>query len=368
MNSENNTTQEAARTVRVPQRVPGFVPMKFAREVVNKAGEKVLTLDLKHKKAWFRLACPNGGVVLNPLRVTDQMAIFEARLFADTDDRNPLASFTATRSAEKTTGKQYVIAAQDAALNEALDNAGFCLPVIPMPDVGKQEAAAPATQTEAVPKAADSGRPTKAPPVAAPQQAAKPAMKAEKNVQAAQPAPKAAPPAPKFKPVTETAPRPAPVGPPPHGPGVLASSTGGAQTRGDAGSKPAGAPVVDISTAKSAEKAQPAAQQEQAGAAVQTAAESATAQDTSAPVNEGIAPVTYTADMTVEEIRQHMTLEQAKAIKVEGGTCKGWTLEQVAADRPSSLKWLRYTAPFADNVLKAAADILLNDLELKKAG
>lgn len=124
MNSENNTTQEAARTVRVPQRVPGFDPMKFAREVVNKAGEKVLTLDLKHKKAWFRLACPNGGVVLNPLRVTDQMAIFEARLFADTDDRNPLASFTATRSAEKTTGKQYVIAAQDAALNEAWTTPG----------------------------------------------------------------------------------------------------------------------------------------------------------------------------------------------------------------------------------------------------
>ena len=57
-----------------------------------------------------------------------------------------------------------------------------------------------------------------------------------------------------------------------------------------------------------------------------------------------------------------------KAVKVPGGTCKGWTLEQVARDRPPSLKWLRYTAPFADNVLKAAADIVLNDLELKMAG
>lgn len=342
MNNENNRTQEAARTVRVPQRVPGFDPMKFAREVENKAGEKVLALDLKHKKAWFRLACPNGGVVLNPLRVTDQMAIFEARLFADTDDRNPLASFTATRSAEKTTGKQYVTAAQDAALSEALDNAGFCLPVISMPDTGKQETAAPAAQTEAAPKAAESG-----------QSAETPAAKPFKQVVPLAQPPKA-----------DTAPRPAPVGPPPHAPGVLTSSAGGTQAHSVAGSKPAGAPVVDISTAKPAEKAQ----QEQTGTAVQTAGESVSAQNDPAPANEEIAPVTYTPDMTVEEIRKRMTLEQAKAIKVEGGTCKGWTLGQVAADRPPSLKWLRYTAPFADNVLKAAADILLNDLEQKKAG
>lgn len=364
MNNENNTTQETARTVRVPQRVPGFDPMKFAQEVVNKAGEKVLALDLKHKKAWFRMACPNGGVVLNPLRVTDQMAIFEARLFADTDDRNPLASFTATRSAEKATGKQYVIAAQDAALNEALDNAGFCLPVIPMANVGKQEAAAPTAQTETAPKAADSGQSTKAPPVAAPQQATKPVVKAEKNVQAIQPTPKAAPPAPKFKTVTETAPHPAPVGPPPHAPGVLCSSAVNAQSGGDAGSTPAGAPVVDISAVKPVEKAQ----QKQTGTAAQTAAESAPVQDTPAPAGKESTPIAYTPDMTVEDISEVMTLEQAKAVVVQGGTCKGWTLEQVAADRPSSLKWLRYTAPFADNVLKAAADILLNSLELKKAG
>lgn len=111
MNDEKNTV--------------GFDPRKLTREVTDKAGETVLTLDLKHKKTWFRLACPNGGVVLNPLRVTDQMAIFEARLFADKDDRNPMASFTAIRAADKSVGRQYIQAAQDAALNEALNNAGF---------------------------------------------------------------------------------------------------------------------------------------------------------------------------------------------------------------------------------------------------
>ena len=80
------------------------------------------------------------------------------------------------------------------------------------------------------------------------------------------------------------------------------------------------------------------------------------------------APVTYTADMTVEEITARMTLEQAQSLVVKDGTCKGWTLAQVAKDRPTSLRWLQGVCPFADNELKAAATIVLNDLELKMAG
>ena len=126
--------------------------------------------------------------------------------------------------------------------------------------------------------------------------------------------------------------------------------------------------MVDIATAKPAgEVAQPTAQQAQTATAVQPVPGTAAERDTQPPAAED-APVTYTADMAVEEICRHMTLEQAKQIKVQDGTCKGWTLEQVARDRPPSLKWLKFTAPFADNVLKAAATIVLADLELKKAG
>ena len=216
--------------------------------------------------------------------------------------------------------------------------------------------------------AVNAGKPTTAPPeenktplVAVPQQADESVVKTAEKAQAVQTAPKAAPTAPQFKSVTDTAPRPAPVGPPPHAPGVLTASAGGAQIRSDTGSKPASASVVDISTAKPAEKVQPVGQQEQAGVAAQATAESASTQ-------EAPAPVTYTPDMTVEEICERMTLEQAKKLKVLEGTCKGWTLEQVAADRPPSLKWLRYTAPSADNVLKAGAAIMLKELELKQAG
>lgn len=358
MTNEKNMTQEAARTVRAPQRVSGFDPMKYARKATNKAGEKVLMLDLAYKKAWFRSACPNGGVVLNPLRVTDQIAIFEARLFADTGDSNPLASFTAIRTAEKATGRQYIRAAQEDALNEALENAGFGLPLIPMSNDGGQRPAAPAGQAEAGPKTVYGSQPAQTTPVAEPKQAAADAKAV----------PNEAPPVQQPKTENNAAPRPVPVSPPPRAAETPRPAPVGPQPRRDVGTVSGAPAVVDIATAKPAgEVAQPAVQQVQTATAAQPVSGSAAERDTPAPAVED-APVTYTADMTVDEIRKRMTLEQAKKIKVQDGTCKGWTLEQVARDRPPSLKWLKFTAPFADNVLKAAASIVLEDLELKKAG
>lgn len=80
------TTVPAARELR---KVPGFDPLKYLR-TVTRDGEKVLKLDLCYKKLWFRLACPNGRMYLNPLRITDQMAIFEARLYANREDNASL--------------------------------------------------------------------------------------------------------------------------------------------------------------------------------------------------------------------------------------------------------------------------------------
>lgn len=294
------------------------------------------------------------------------MAIFEARLFADTNDRNPLASFTATRSADKATGKQYIRAAQEDALNEALENAGFGLPLIPMAGIHRQEAA-PAVQTETVREAEGGDQVVKPPPVTELKQADEPVVKGAENIQVMQAAPKEALPVQQHESEDKAAPCPAPVAPPPHAAETPRPAPVGPQPR----TASAASTVVDIAAARPAGAAvqavQLAAKQEQTGTAPQLSADTPAGQDATSPVEED-APITYTADMTVEEIRRRMTLEQAKKIKVQDGTCKGWTLEQVATDRPPSLKWLKFTAPFADNVLKAAAGIVLDDLELKKAG
>ena len=65
-------------------RVPGFEPFKLLRRIVSpEEGKVALQLDLRFKKLWFRLAHPKGRIRLNPLRITEQMAIFEAQVYLD---------------------------------------------------------------------------------------------------------------------------------------------------------------------------------------------------------------------------------------------------------------------------------------------
>ena len=77
---------------------------------------------------------------------------------------------------------------------------------------------------------------------------------------------------------------------------------------------------------------------------------------------------TYTDDMSIEEITQRMSVDEARSIVVTFGTCKGWTLGEVMDRRASSLRFYLYSAKDAGNVLKAAASLLLDELAMKKAG
>lgn len=77
---------------------------------------------------------------------------------------------------------------------------------------------------------------------------------------------------------------------------------------------------------------------------------------------------TYTDDMPIEEITRRMTLDEARSILVTFGTCKGWTLGEVMERRASSLRFYLYSAKDAGNVLKAAASLLLEELAVQKAG
>ena len=124
MNEKKNSLISTVAAAKNLRKVPGFDPLKYLR-TISRDGEKILKLDLSYKKLWFRMACPQGRMLLNPLRITDQMAIFEARVYASKDDATPLASFTSTQKAHDIPGGLYIRAAQDEALNEALDNAGF---------------------------------------------------------------------------------------------------------------------------------------------------------------------------------------------------------------------------------------------------
>lgn len=314
MNKQNTPLIESVPSAKELRKVQGFDPLRFLRKTVSQTGETALKLDLPYKRLWFRLACPDGRMVLNHLRITDQMAIFEARLYAGRDDASLISSFTSTRMAKDAPGGQYIRAAQDEALNEALDNAGFGIQLCDVAQVSDgsglgsviplEQAQAEAPAEETAPAAQDEVK--EAPSAEPPKQEEAAAPPAQKS------APQAAP---KVIAMPAHEPSPAPAA--------------------------EAAPVTEAPAAQSV-SAPPA------------------------PEETAPAPPRYTANMTVDEIRALMTLDEAKQIEVPLGSCKGLTLGQVAEERKSSLKWYLYAN--TDNIVKAGAAMLLEHLGLKKAG
>lgn len=367
-----NTILKSVPAAGALRKVPGFDPLKHLRTTTShKTGEKVLKLDLPFKKLWFRLACPNGRMLLKPLRITDQMAIFEAKVFLSKDDPTPISNFTSTQMAKDVPGGLYIRAAQDEALNEALDNAGFGIQlcdVIQVSDGSQYGSEIPLAQVEAARKAPQQNQAAVVDATGAKtvevETPAQPAAANDAPVQTAVPVvsePAAVEPVVTEK-VTVIEPvaaesaepmaAPAPMEQEPVEAPVAVAETVGPEPAA------AGQPQAIIT-----ELPQPDTNEVPAAPAME--AETFEAAEV---VEDAAVPTTYTADMSVEEICERMTLDDARGVVVDIGTCKGWTLEQVAERRAPSLKFYVRGCSDANNVLKAAATLLLTDLEQKKAG
>ena len=148
MNAPESTLFNAVPVVSELNRVAGFDPLKFLKKTAH--GHE---LELRYKKLWFRLKYPAGRTRLTPLRITDQLAIIEAKVFFDKDDADPASSYIATMTQENAPAGLYIQAAEHDALDMALTNAGFGIQFAPMPkaDTPYAEPAAPAMQAEPAP-------------------------------------------------------------------------------------------------------------------------------------------------------------------------------------------------------------------------
>ena len=306
--------------------VPGFDPLKFLRRTTSrKTGEDVMRLDLRYKKLWFRLACPTGRLKLNALRITEKMAIFEAKVYRDREDAEPLSSYVANCTLDATPGGLYVEAAQEEALDTALSNAGFG---IQFADVGSESE----EYGSEVPVGAKAEI---AKPVQVKTVAAKPVQtKAEvtESVQK-QPEPVKATPQESVKADPLDA--------------IMADDM----------------PVPEQTTAEVVKK--PKTVVPESVQSAQTPPEP----PQNVIVLEQEPPATaYTQSSPVEEIRQQMTYEQAQNVIVDCGTCKGWTLAQVADRRAASLRWYVKGYQGENNILRAAAAIIWDSLQEKQAG
>ena len=303
--------------------VPGFDPLKFLRRTASrKTGEDVMRLDLRYKKLWFRLACPTGRLKLNALRITEKMAIFEAKVYRDREDAEPLSSYVANCTLDATPGGLYVEAAQEEALDTALSNAGFG---IQFADVGSESEEYGSEVPVGV-------KAEIAKPVQVKTEVAKSVQTKTEDAEPVKKQPEA---------VKATSQEADPLD------AIMADDM----------------PVPEQVTAEVVEKPKTVVLE-----SVQPA-QTPAAQPQNVIVLEQEPPAAaYTQSSPVEEIRRQMTYEQAQNVIVDCGTCKGWTLAQVADRRPASLRWYVRGYLGDNNILRAAAAIIWDSLQEKQAG
>ena len=310
-------------TVAALNHVPGFDPLKFLRRTISrKTGEGVMRLDLRYKKLWFRLACPTGRLKLNALRITEKMAIFEAKVYRDREDAEPLSSYVANCTLDATPGGLYVEAAQEEALDTALSNAGFG---IQFADVGSESEEYGSEVPVGV-------KAEIAKPVQVKTEVAKSVQTKTEDAEPVKKQPEA---------VKATSQEADPLD------AIMADDM----------------PIPEQVTAEVVEK--PKAVVLESVQPAQTPAE----QPQNVIVLEQEPPAAaYTQSSPVEEICRQMTYEQAQNVIVDCGTCKGWTLAQVADRRAASLRWYVKGYQGENNILRAAAAIIWDSLQEKQAG
>lgn len=313
-------------TVAALNHVPGFDPLKFLRRTISrKTGEDVMRLDLRYKKLWFRLACPTGRLKLNALRITEKMAIFEAKVYRDREDAEPLSSYVANCTLDTTPGGLYVEAAQEEALDTALSNAGFG---IQFADVGSESE----EYGSEVPVGAKAEI---AKPVQVKTVAAKPVQTKAEVTESVQKQPEA------VKATPQEAAKADPLD------AIMADDM----------------PIPEQTTAEVVEKPKTVVLE-----SVQPAQTQAEPPQNVIVLEQEPPAAAYTQSSPVEKIRRQMTYEQAQNVIVDCGTCKGWTLAQVADRRPASLRWYVKGYQGENNILRAAAAIIWDSLQEKQAG
>ena len=116
MSRERIMLTQAIPAVQQLRRVQGFDPLRFLKR--NASGG--IELEPRYQRLWFRLACPDGKMLLNRLRITDQIAVYEAQVFLSREDNQPIANFTAAVEKAQAPAGRYVQAAQDEALRSGI--------------------------------------------------------------------------------------------------------------------------------------------------------------------------------------------------------------------------------------------------------
>lgn len=138
-NYMKNLLYEQSKAVANMNRIEGFDPLSLARTISREGQEDQLYLDVKYRKLWFRLCNPNGKIVKKVLAMKENMAIVEARVYLERND--PEESYIASalsqkfRTEDPQFGDKFLETAETAATGRALSDAGYG---IQFADVGEE--------------------------------------------------------------------------------------------------------------------------------------------------------------------------------------------------------------------------------------
>lgn len=343
-------------------KVAGFDPLKLAKKIIR-GGAELLHLELRYKKLWFRMKYPQGRIKVSPLKITDQLAIMEAKVYFDKNDAEPVSSYISQRYA-KDLPALYIESAHQTAVDQALSDAGFGLQLLSSQSTTDVQAVkeppalrvvpAPSKSADALPLTQDQQKQTAAAISTEPSQPEEHAEKTEPALihEVKAPTSMAIEEVVSNEVAVEEPEQPEPAvilaveAPTPMAIEKVTSNE--AISEEPEQPEPALIHEVKASTPMAIEEV----------ASIEVAAE-----EPEQPNETDQTPdqVTYPEYMSAEDICSMMTREEAGKVIVDIGTCKGLTLQQVLERRPVSLKWYLKGYTGNNNILRAGAMKILSD-------
>lgn len=319
--------------------IEGFDPRKFMRVIPSEDGKIRYYLEVAYRKLWYRLKYPEGKIVKRILKLTDQVAIIEARVYLNRND--PEESYIASAMAQKyysneQFGMKYVELAETAAVGRALSDAGFGLQFADLEgEIDPEVVDAPIDEAQL--KAAGRKETEKEAEADLDQETMDDNLPGQYDISSYIPMPDE---------ILDT---------PGNNMGLNDSERVGNGIEERRGKQEENRPVQQ-KRSRNKEKTEPVRQGKEG-----------TEQKAGKPVRQKSLQPELRKDMPVEEIYSRLDQKAAENVVISIRFGQGKTLGQMARENPKALEWYATQYGGPDNLLRAASRFLL-DLALKNAG
>lgn len=345
---------DRSEAVAALNRVEGFNPMELARTLTKEGQENQLYLDVKYRKLWFRLVYPLGKIVSSIRSFTENMAIVEARIYLDKCDaeENYIANAFSQkfRTEDPNFGDKFLEMAETAAVGRALSDAGFGLQFA---DVGEENDPMQVDAGIQIPGMT-------AQSVMQGDYTSQPAMQGNYDLSAGMQGNNVSQPVMQGNNISQSVMQGTQNSRP------VAQGNGNSQSSMQPQSnmmnqfyqqaQEKGAAIGQNSTGASSMQNGFGNQNQQASQMPQMQGTT-----TTQPSNPYHPTVSLDSTLPVEELVQRMTYEQATQVVISGnGKFGGKTMGQVAIESPKNLNWFVQSYSGKNNLIPAAARVLLN--------